>query len=141
MPDALAARGTLLKLHDGVSTYNPLAKVINIAGPTLSLDTEDATDHDSPGGWEEVVATILRSGEVTFDIHLLPASATHGAATGLVKVLKDRLKRSFQLVFPDTAVTTWTFDAFVTAFAPAAPHEGKLTASVTLKVTGQPTLA
>lgn len=141
MPDAISARGTLLKMHDGVSTYNPIAKVISITGPGLSLDLEDATDHDSPGGWEEVVATILRSGEVTFDIHHLPASATHGATTGLIKVMKDRLKRSFQLVFSDSGATTWTFDAYVSGFESAAPHDGKLTASVTVKITGQPTLA
>ena len=141
--DALAARGTTLKMGDGgdPEVFTPIAKVVNISGPSLALDTEDATDHDSPGGWEEVVATILRTGEVTFTIHYLPASATHGDATGLVRKMRDRTKTNFQLVFPDAAPTQWDFAAFVTGFEPQAPHEGKLVADVTMKPSGQPTLA
>jgi hypothetical protein len=54
-----------LLLSDGAAApnYNLVANVTNIGGPSLALDVEDVTSHESTGGWEEVVATILRTGE------------------------------------------------------------------------------
>lgn len=140
---AIAALGTLLKKGDGGSpeTFATIAEVLDIGGPELGLDTEDATSHDSTAGWEDVVPTILRSGEVTFEINYVPSHATHNASTGLVADMKNKTKRNFQLVFPNAGTTTWAFAAYVTKFAPKAPVAGKLAASVTVKVSGQPTLA
>ena len=118
-----------------------IAQITSISGPGLSLDTEDVTEHDGDG-WEEVVATILRSGEVTFDIAYDPAAATHKyAAGGLLHDLVLRTATAYSIVFPDTAATTWTFSAFVTGFQPDMPVGDALTASVTLKPTGTVTLA
>jgi len=119
-----------------------VAAVSNISGPGLSLDTEDVTSHDSTGAWEEVVATILRSGEITLDLVYDPAGATHkNASGGLLYNMIQRTSATYTLVFPDTASTEWVFTAFVTGFEPSAPVDGALTASVTLKPTGQPTIA
>ena len=128
-----------IELKKGGTAY---AQVTNLSGPGLSLDTEDVTSHDSSGAWEEVVATILRSGEITMDIAYDPAGATHKyAAGGLLYDLVARTAIEFTLVFPNHAThTTWTFTAFVTGFEPSAPVDGALTASVTFKLTGAPTL-
>lgn len=118
-----------------------IANVRSISGPSLSLDTEDVTSHDSTEAWEEVVATILRSGEITLEIEYDPAAATHkNASGGLLYDLAQRASTTWTLKFPDTAASEWTFTAFVTGFEPDAPHEGALTANVTLKITGKPTL-
>lgn len=118
-----------------------IAAIQSISGPGLALDTEDVTSHDSTDAWEEVVATILRSGEVTLDIMYDPAAATHkNASGGLLYDLAQRTSTTYSIKFPDTATTTWSFTAFVTGFEPDMPHDGSLTASVTLKITGKPTL-
>jgi len=114
------------------------AGVTNISGPGLSLDTEDVTCHDSTAAWEEVVATILRSGEVTLDVVYDPAGATHDATTGLLYRLEGKLYTYFDLIFRST--NNWTFFGYVTGFEPTSPVDGALTASVTIKITGQPTL-
>jgi predicted secreted protein len=117
------------------------AGVTNISGPGLSVDTEDVTSHDQATAWEEHVATILRSGDITLDIVYDPADATHKyAAGGLLYDMVSRTAISCTLVFSDTASTTWTFSALVTGFEPSAPVDGALTASVTLKPTGAVTL-
>lgn len=119
-----------------------IAGVTNISGPGLSLDVEDVTSHDSTGAWEEVVATILRSGEISLDIVYDPAAATHSAtAGGLIADMVGRASTTYSLIFTDAADTEWTFTAFVVGFEPSMPHDGALTASVTMKLTGQPTLA
>lgn len=131
-----SAFGTLLK-----RAGTTIAQVKSISGPGLSLDTEDVTSHDSTGGWEEVVGTILRSGEVSFEIVYDPNAATHKYAVGgLLSDLVLKTAVSYTLVFPSVATVTWTFNAFVVGFEPGAPADGALTASVTLKITGQPTL-
>jgi predicted secreted protein len=119
-----------------------IAQVQSIGGPSLALDTEDVTTHDSTNGWEEVVGTILRSGEVTIDIVYDPAEDTHDATAGngLLSRLKNNTLTDFSLVFSDGASTTWSFDGYVTGFEPSAPHDGALTASVTAKITGDVTL-
>ena len=119
-----------------------VAQVQNISGPGLSLDTEDVTSHDSPSGWEEVVGTILRSGEISLDLVYDPGAATHkNASGGLLYDMTHRTATTFSLVFPSSPTVTWSFSAFVTGFEPSAPHDGALTAAVKLKITGAPTLA
>lgn len=149
---ALSAFGTQLKMGrgndvaPGGDTFDLIAGVSNIGGPGLALDTLDGTAHDSPNGVEEVVASIIRTGEVTIDINYDPNSATHkgvssGGIDGLAYALMNRSKKNFQLIWPVTPSAQWAFKALVTAFEPGAPYDDLLTASVTLKVTGVPTLA
>jgi len=118
-----------------------IAQVQSIGGPGLSADTVDVTSHDSTGAWEEVVVSILRSGEITLDIVYDPANATHkDAAGGLLNDLQLRASTTYTLVFPDAASTEWSVAAFVTGFEPSEPHDGALTAAVTLKPSGSMTL-
>lgn len=45
------------------------------------------------------------------------------------------------ITFPNSAATTWTFQGFMTGYEPSAPLEDKMTASATIKVTGDVTVA
>lgn len=131
-----AAYGIALK--KGGTEY---ANVKSISGPGLSVDTVDVTSHDQATAWEEHVATILRSGEISMDLCYDPAHATHKyAAGGLLYDLVQRTAITFTLVFPDTGTTTWTFDALVTGFEPTGEIGSDLTATVKFKLTGAPTL-
>jgi len=119
-----------------------IAGVTNISGPGLSLDTVDVTTHDTANYWEEVVGTILRSGEVSLDIVYDPADATHKyAAAGILHDLVSRAEVAYKLIFPDDAATTWEFNCLVVGFEPTGAVGGALTATARFKVTGQPTLA
>lgn len=139
----ISAFGTLLKKGDGGSpeSFTAIAEVSNIGGPNLSLDPIDVTHHSSTAGWKEFVGGLLDGGEVSFEINYDPVGATHDASTGLIADMVARTMRNFQLVFPDTGNTTWSFAALVTAFEPSEPVDDKLAASITLKLSGQPTLA
>lgn len=120
-------------------TLSAVGLISSISGPGLAMDTEDVTTHDSASGWEEVVSTILRSGEVSLDLVYDPNNATHDASTGLVSMLETRTLAGYSITFPDT--TVWSFAAFVTGFEPSLPHDGALTATAKLKITGAPVLA
>lgn len=119
----------------GIELYKSgllIAQVTNISGPSLGLDTVDVSSHDG-AGWEEHIGTILRSGTVTLELLYDPALPSH---TMLDVQMVSKLSDSFELRFPDAGFTAWLFDAFVTGLSPSAPVDGALTASVTLKPTG-----
>lgn len=136
------AYGTRLLMGDGEEpeTFDEIAQVRNFSGPGLKVDVEDATTHDSPGGWEEVVPTVLRSGEIKLEILYDPEEETHNAADGLLKRLDQKILTDFRFIFPDSANTTWIFSAYVNQFEPGAPAEGLLTAALSLKISGTPIL-
>jgi predicted secreted protein len=134
----LTSEATSTATHAGEETFTPVAQVSNIGGPALSLDTEDVTTHDSTGAWEEVVATILRTGELSLDIVYDPNDGTHDATTGLVNMMNDKTLCGYNLIFPGPY--EWDFAAYVTGFEPSAAHDGALTAAVKMKLTGAPSL-
>lgn len=136
---AVNSHGTLLKRGDGGSpteTFTTIAEVLDISGPALALGTEDATSHDS-NFWREFVPTIKEGGQVTFDIQYY----SHTTHDNLIADYNNRVRRNFQIVFPVGVGETWSFAAYVTGFEMSAPVEGKLTASVTLQITGAVTIA
>ncbi len=138
---AISAFGTLLKIGDGgtTETFTTIAEVTNISGPKLSVNTIDVTSHSSTG--KQFISGLKDGGEVTFTINFAPTGATHSRTSGLLKDYENRTLRNFQLVFPDAGSTTWSFAALVTNFDAKMPVDGALTADVTLKVSGVPTLA
>jgi len=139
--NAISSFGTLLLRGDGADPENftPIAEVQDIKPPSLGADTEEVTHQGSTDGWKEYIVTLLDAGEVSFDINFIPTEATHNASAGLMADFAARTKRNWKVVFPDG--TEWQFAAYVTAFEADAPVNGKLSASVTLKITGKPTLA
>lgn len=137
---AIPSYNTILKRGDGATpeVFTAVAKMGDISGPNLEAQTEDATIHDATG-YAQVIPTILDGGELSFPIDYTPTDGTHSAATGLIYDWKNRLLKNYQMVWPDA--TTWTFPCYITKFSAKAPVKGKLTADVTLKISGAPTLA
>ena len=110
-----------------------LARVTNISGGGVSLDVEDVTAHDSTDGFEEVVATILRSPEIRLEINYDPSNATHKQL--LTDMIAKTPVTTYTIVFPGTEI--WAYaGAYVTGFEPSEPVAGKISAVVTIKPTG-----
>ena len=143
------AFGALLKCNllagDNSATWRNVAYVRSIGGPGLSMDVADVTTHDSTNAWEEVVATILHSGEVAVELEYDPADVTQeGTTAGLIHKMKDQTALTFKIYFYNDTVeasrTIWTLPGFVTGYEPSAPHDGALTAAMKIKINGAPTL-
>ncbi len=141
MTQVKSSFGTLLQLGDGGApeAFTTIAEVLDIGGPALSHDTEEVTNHSSPNGWEEFITTIGRSGEVTFPINFIPTHATHDEVTGLVQLAYTGALKNWRLVLSSTT-KRWAFAAMVTSFEGDSPVVGKQGASLTLKISGRPTL-
>lgn len=129
--------GTELRRGDGEASesFVAIAEVTSISGPGLSRETIDVTSHQSPGQWMEFLGGLKDGGEVSFDINYDPDQ--HDTLTD---DFNDSAPRNYELAWPTTPETVWDFAAILTGFEPEGPYDDKLSASVTLKVSGQPTL-
>lgn len=121
------------------TVYATIANVTNIKGPDRKRETIDVTAHDSPDQWMEFIGGLKDGGEVQLDINYDPAEATHD----LDDDFDDTDPRNYRVVIlPDTADEwTWTLRGIMTNLGDEFPYDDKLTRSMTIKVTGKPTLA
>lgn len=135
---AQSSHGTLLKIGDGAGseTFTTIAEVLDISGPGYTVNTEAVTNHDS-SGWVEHVPTTIDAGEVTFEVNYYSATTQDQLDTDM----RAKTKRNFELVFPlpSSGTETHEFAAYITGMEMAAPVEGVLRASLTLRITGSTT--
>ncbi|MFD3657034.1 phage tail tube protein [Streptomyces sp. NPDC058620] len=133
------AFGTQLKRGDGTTpgeVFTAVANVTNVEDAGRTRNTIDTTAHDSPDQYMEFVGGLVDPGEVTIDVNYDPA-----AHDTLEADFADKDPRNYQLVFPDADTTTFAFAAVMTGFSKSAPYDDKLTASLTFKVSGKPTIS
>lgn len=137
----LFGHGTLLKMHDGAATYTTVLEVADLSGPSMSADSIEYTNHDSPSKYREFGAGLVDAGEISFTVNWQPAAATHGYSAGLLYVFSNRLTRLWRLIFTDSGATTYQFYAFITGLDIKTPFDDKVSADLTIKLTGLPTFA
>lgn len=132
----LDAFGTQLERGDGAGTevFTAIANVTNITPPGIERETYDVTAHDSPNGWREFVGGLKDGGEVEIELNYDPRE--HDT---LVADFEDDAPRNYRIVFPGT-LGQWAFKAIMSGFESEAPHDDKLSATVTFKVSGKPTI-
>ena len=129
---ATSSIGTVFKREGAV-----IAKVKGITGPSLARDTADVTALDSPNGFEEIIPTVLRSGDVTFTLAFDPDNQGH---LDLRDDIVSATSRNFDIVLNATpasgTVQTHNFDGYVTGFGNQMEVGSEITAEVTIKPTG-----
>ncbi|MET9999827.1 phage tail tube protein [Streptomyces microflavus] len=132
----LDAFGTQLQRGDGAGpeVFTAIANVTDITPPAIERETLDVTTHGSPDQWREHIGGLKDGGEVSIDINYDPR--IHDV---LVDDLDDPNPRSYKVVWPGT-LGDWSFKAILKGFEPEAPHDDKLAASLTFKVSGKPVL-
>lgn len=120
----------------GSPTFTAIAGVTNVGGPEIERETYDVTDHSSPDAWREFIGGLKDGGEVSIEVNYDPR--VHDV---LVADFDDELPRDYRVVWPAITGAQWDFKAIMTGFSPEGPHDDKLAAEVTFKVTGKPVLS
>lgn len=144
MTTAIAGIGTLLKVGDGASpeVFSTIASITNISGPKITAAQYDVTSMDSTNNYREFISGLKDGGEVSFSIFFNPSETTHKEGTGgLLKFLEDRTVKNWRIDFPVSPVARWSFAGVVTGFENEAPVDGPITATITIRVSGKPTLS
>lgn len=130
-----SAFGTQFQRGDGADpeVFETIAEATNISGPELDRDTIETTSHDSPNRFREWVGGLVDGGEVTFEVNWDPS-----LHVTLVDDFQDPLPRNYQILLPDPPGGTWEFSGFITGMSHEYPHDDKMSAEFTFKISGQP---
>lgn len=138
--EARIGHGTLLGWETAPGTYNVFAERVGISGPSLEADQLDATHMDSSNGWREFIGGLKDGGELSLEANWIPDDATQNTA-GVLGLFVSQDLKNWQLKLPTTPAIEWILPARVSGFEPDMPIDDKMTLAITLKISGEPTLA
>lgn len=134
------AWGTQFKRETNTpGTFEVVANITDISGPSREREAIEVTAHDSPDQYREFVKGLKDGGEVEITLNYDPGVAS-------IEHLDDDFEeddlRAYQVViFPGTADEyTWDFDGLITANGDEFPHDDKMERTVTVKISGKPVL-
>ncbi len=131
MSNAVAGVGTEFRRWDGTNWVN-IAEINSIDGPTKSRDTIDVTSLDSTGGYREFIGGFRDGGTVS-----LPMNFTRDTYDLMNDDFESDVLQNYEILLPDTESTSFEFEALVTELGLAIPTDDKITANVSLKVSGK----
>lgn len=114
---------------DSGSTWADLGEVTSLTPPALAVDAIDVTHMQSANGTREFIPGLMDPGECSMEMNFLPGSASEAL---ILSVLRTKVK--MRNTFPGGE--TSTFDAIITGYALAVPMDDKMTATLTVKVSG-----
>lgn len=117
-------------LIDGVE----MGEVIEITPGEATSERVQATHMQSPGRRHEYISGMIDNGEGSFQINWVPGNATDVTLRGL---LASGATEEHTIVFPNGV--TVAFNAQVTGFSKAMPLEDRMTATITVAISGEET--
>jgi hypothetical protein len=87
---------------------------------------------DSTGGYREFIGSFRDGGTISLNMNF--TNATY-------ETMKDDFEsadiQSYEIVLPDSDITTFEFDGFVTECPISIPTDDKISSDVTIKISGQ----
>jgi len=135
MSDAEHGHGATLTLTYGTSTTT-VGNIISIGGPDISRDAIDKSTMDSTNKWREFMPAMLDAGELTMEVNY--DGTAEGTANGLNTLFSSTLA-PFTATLTLNGGSIWECACEMTALGHAIPLDDKVTQSITLKLTGEPT--
>lgn len=131
----------------GGTSYLAIGQLKDISGPDITRDTFEVTDRDVTGNYKEYWGGYADGGAITFDWNWDPINiTTHGAGTSSILAnFSDAdacaAKAAWQVQADLCGGTaTWTFDGILDGYSMDSPEEGVLGGSLSVKISGEPTL-
>lgn len=132
--------GASFELHNG-TILTPLVGVFEMTLPNEQADDVEITSFASAGRKREYIRGLVETGEGTISMNYVPGSATDLLLTA-AKDAGDT--RTYKIVIPGTdGVAAWEIDGscYVKGYERAIPIDDRITATVTIKFTGDTTEA
>lgn len=141
--NALLAYGTTLQRCDESAATNPMdvGELLSLKGAGVEVGKLDVTHMGSPDGFKEKQAGLADRTDLVAELQFVPDDPMQETLQDDAETVPQP-KRFWKIVWPplDNPSGTYTFEGFVSKFEPGAPSpEGKLTATLTLVITGKGT--
>jgi len=131
--NAVAGVGTRFRRwNPTTSKWADLAEINSITGPGMTRATINVTSLDSTGGYEEFIAGFRNAGTVKLGMNF--------TAVGYLLMKADfesDVLRNYEIVLPDPDRTSLEFEGLVTELPLAITPTDKITADVTIQISGQ----
>lgn len=108
-----------------------IGEINSIAGPTKSRETIDVTRLEDDDGYRRFIASLRDAGTVTLGMNFVRANYD----TLNADYESDNLVE-YSIQFPDPDKTTFTFEGIVTELPVGINIGDKITADVTIKISG-----
>ena len=127
---AVAGVGTEFRRWSG-SSWVQLAEINSITGPTMTRDFIDVTSLDSTGGYREFITGFRDAGTIS-----LAMNFTRDTYDAFQDDFESPDTHYYEIVLPDVENTTLEFAGLVTEIPLTIPTDDKITADVTIKISG-----
>jgi hypothetical protein len=109
-----------------------VAEITSLEAGGHKCDFVDVTAADSASAYRVKLPTILDAGQITVE-----ANYTSALATAFKTLMNNKTISAWTVTFPNS-VGTWVCSGFVTSFNKKNDVEGKISASITIELTGVP---
>lgn len=116
---------------NGTEIFTTIAEVQSINFSGMTQQYVDVTHMESPSGFREEIPTFKDPGTVDVQLSYVPSNAVQKS------IIADNIAntlRNFTVTLPDAS--HWDFAAYIANFSFQSPHDGKLSASIQLKIKG-----
>jgi predicted secreted protein len=134
---AVAGVGTLFRRWNSTTkAWVNIAEISSITGPSMSRDTIDVTSLDSTGGYREFITGFRNAGTI-----VLAMNFTRDTYELMKEDFESNTAQNYQIILPDIENTGLDFEGLVTELPLTIPADDKITADVTIQVTGQVVLS
>lgn len=131
---AITGVGTLFQRWDSTgSAWVSIAEVMSIAGPGMSRTEIDVTALDVADGYDEVIMGLRTGGSVTLSMIF-----RHDTFTIMKADFEDNTPQNYQIVLPNTEVTSLEFQGFVKELPLDIKVTDKVSVNVVIRVIGKP---
>lgn len=137
MTEAMLGYDTGYEIWDSTLTtpaYVPVAEVTAVTPGSATADRVEATHMKSPGRRREYIAGLIDSGEASFEINWVPGGPSDEL---LRRVFEDGETVKHRITFPNGARVA--YDAQITGYEKDVPVDDKMTATITVSVSGAET--
>jgi predicted secreted protein len=137
MSDAIAGLGATFKRGDGTSseTFTTLGENVRIGADWATRENIEVTNLGSTGGWREFITGFRDGGIVTLEQNWVRDSYEQ-----LLNDFNDDDTVNYQIVLNDTGATTFDFAGRVTGMPIDIPFDAQVSCTISIKITGEPTL-
>ena len=130
---AISGVGTqFLRWNTGTGAWVAIANIKSITGPSMARNNIDTTALDTVGGYRTFISGFRDPGTLTLNMLF-----TRDGYEALKTDFESDLMQNYQIVLPDTDVTSLAFEGQVTELPLTIPTDDAVTCDVTIKVSGQ----
>lgn len=137
----MATQGFGIQLaYESSGNYVTVGEIIDVTPPSISKDTIETTHHATTDGIRTFVGGLVDTGEASLEVNYDVAGTEHVFLRDAALSANDTAT-NFRITYSDSANTTETFAAIVTGFEASSPIDDRITATITLKVSGDITYA